>query len=66
MADGLLIAIELKEQGEIHRLDIRVGLHQHTVVVLQLLEDLLAEPLRNQRDLQVTGVTVVGLMLEYK
>ena len=60
MAGAVLIAVHFKEQREIHRLDVLVVLHQHAVVVLDLLEDVLAEPVGDQGDFQVAGIAVVG------
>lgn len=60
MADGIHITIELKQQRKLLSLrDVRT-LHQNSVRVQGLLEDLGTEPFGNQSDFQVTAVTVVG------
>ena len=64
MADGADVAVKLKEQGKLLSLRDIGAFHQHTVLVEDFLEDLGAEPLRDQRHLQIAGIAVVGVGTE--
>ena len=64
MPDGVFVAVKLKEQGEFHALGIVRLLHQNAVGVQDFLEDLRAEPFRDQRDFQIAAVAVVGIRTE--
>ena len=64
MADGVDIAVKLKEQREIDGFRHIGSLDQHTIAVLLLLQDVRAEPLRNESQFQVTGIPVVGARTE--
>lgn len=64
MPDSALISVKLKEQGEFHALGIVRLLHQNAVGIQDFLEDLRAEPFRDQRDLQIAAVAVVGVGTE--
>ena len=64
MANGADIAVKLKEQGELYTLRIIGALYQHAIGIQRLLQDFRAEPLRDQGDLQITAVAVVGVGTE--
>ena len=59
MSDLFLISGELKKQSEMLRLH-RGILYQDTVRILSFLQDVLPEAVRNQCDLQITRITVIG------
>ena len=60
MADGVHIPVKLKEQGKLHALANPAVFHQDTLAIQFLLQNLRAEPLRDQCDFQITTVSVVG------
>lgn len=60
MTDRFLVAIKLKQQRKVYGLrDVR-PFDQHTVRILLFLQDVRAEPLRDQGHLQVAGVAVIA------
>ena len=60
MTDGIHITIKFKEQGKFHALTDAAVFYQHAFCVQFFLQDLRAEPLRDQGNLQIAAVTVVG------
>ena len=60
----MYITIELKEQRELGHLRDRRLLDQDAVAVLLFQQDICPEPFRDQGDLQVAGITVVGIAAE--
>ena len=64
MADGVHITVKLEHQRELYGLADIAALHEHPFTVQRLLEDLRAEPLRDERDLKVAAVAIVRLGTE--
>lgn len=64
MTDAFRIAGELKEQCKLDALADVALFYKDTVFILRLLENILPEPVGDERDLQIAGIAVVGVGAE--
>ena len=60
MPDRIDISVKLKEQRKLGALGIGALFDQYTFAIEFLLQDLCSEPLRNEGNLKIASITVVG------
>ena len=62
--DGTDISVKLEKKGELFRLRNIRSLHKDFLGIQLLFQDLGAEPFRYQRDLEFSGISVIGVRAE--